>query len=380
MTTTTTTTSKPFQFDQNELQNCIQEFKSANQSTTALSKSDNDNNSHGTSIISIPSSIIKWFQHHHHYQQQQQQHSSNNNNNNNNKRIIMSSCYKLYLLHQSFYERSTSHTYTVGRYENFVQNLKFIHLHNQEYESKLSTNITHYVTINQFTDMLDYELPYFDSSHSFPDDNENDDDDDDNGFSSFWDDLSLDGFEIIFSDNVYTSNNNNNNDDHDDNDNTHIDNNIEKVSIKDSNIEENLLSSTLYWDRHRNKYHQHHRHLRKKKGNDDHENKKHVHKVLQKFLYHHQKVQHRHHHHHDTNWLIQDIKKHESYVGKTKTDSVNSIGGDGVDNYLFQYDLKTSNNNWKTTLDWATEDNPDGVAIVHPSIDQVRINGCCGDM
>lgn len=78
-------------------------------------------------------------------------------------------CHDLFLEHQSFYQRSSSHSETKGRYDQFVHNVLFVHTHNQRYKSSSSSDsigITHYVTLNQFSDMFDHELPYFDNYDS----------------------------------------------------------------------------------------------------------------------------------------------------------------------------------------------------------------------
>lgn len=68
-----------------------------------------------------------------------------------------SNCLRLYLQHQANYNRSSHHTQNEERYAIFLENVAFVHEHNNLYLE--SETHYHHVTLNQFSDRLNDELP-----------------------------------------------------------------------------------------------------------------------------------------------------------------------------------------------------------------------------
>jgi hypothetical protein len=177
-------------------------------------------------------------------------------------------CQSLFQEHQSFYKRSSAHSNTAKRYDQFINSVIFVHQHNQKHASFLSSStatatatagLSHRVTLNQFSDLFDHELPFPRTLAA-------------------------------------------------------------KLKLPD-NLK-NTLKSTLE------------EHFSRKNKNQE--------------------------------MMVHEITKKRHYLlGQTKSNSSSSSS------FSFAYDLVTSNDNWNTNLNWATKDNPDGVKIVHESMDQV---------
>ncbi len=73
-------------------------------------------------------------------------------------------------------------------------------------------------------------------------------------------------------------------------------------------------------------------------------------------------------------WIVLEHSKHHNDVfGEGKGCNNKSCGKNVSYNERNMYDFVHSDDNWRSHLDWATKNNPDGVAIVHPPIDQVRL-------
>jgi hypothetical protein len=256
-----TPTSKPFQYDPGQLLQCV---------TEALNNQTIDSTTTGSTHTKTSSSSPQ--------------------------------CHKLYLQHQSYYNRSISHSNTPNRFQQFVQNVLFVYSHNQNYYT--SSSITsHHVTLNQFVDLFDDELPYFDSV-------------------------------------IYDSQNQKQEDKS-----TYFDLTDEFIDEIIQDEDHQLLSSRR-------------RHRSQTKKNERH------HKFV--VFDPHKSYIHHNEHKTKTSWLLEEIKPHQYELGDMETNSsvVTSVNS-------FSFDFKSSEDDWETYLDWATVDNPDGVAIVHPPIDQV---------
>ncbi len=248
-----TPTYKPFQYDPGQLLECV---------TEAIKNQTNDS----TTTVTLTTTTTPSSPH----------------------------CHKLYLQHQSYYNRSISHSNAPNRFQQFLHNVLFVYSHNQNYESSSSVT-SHHLTLNQFVDVFDDELPYFNS-----DTNQEE--------KSTYFDLTDEFIQEIIQD------------------------------------EDNQLLSS-----------------RRQKS----KTKKNLHHKFVVF-YPHKSYIHHNEHRIKTSWLLEEIKQHQYELGDIETNSsivtrVNS----------FAYDFKSSDDDWETYLDWATVDNPDGVAIVHPPIDQV---------
>lgn len=264
-----TPTSKPFQYDPGQLLQCV---------TEAIKKETNDNTISGIHTTTTSSSTSS------------------------------PQCHKLYLQHQSYYNRSISHSNAPNRFQQFVHNVLFVYSHNQNYDSSSSvTSTSHYVTLNQFVDLFDDELPFNSDTTS-----QNQKYEEDSTTDSTYFDLKDEFIQDM-------------------------------MMIQDENNQ--LLSSSRR------------RHRSKTKKN-----------ALHKFVVFDPHKSYIHHNEHKTktSWLLEEIKQHQFELGDTETNSsiVTNVNS-------FAYDFKSSEDDWETYLDWATVDNPDGVAIVHPPIDQV---------
>ena len=211
-----------------------------------------------------------------------------------------SECHQLFLQHQSFYERTIAHSQTPGRLDQFITNVAFVYSHNQNYDSSSSSNISHHVTLNQFSDMFDHELPYFNSQEQ-------------------WSTSQRE--EILYNDVTNTQNMNNCTrcEEHD------------KFVL--NLIDENspTTSKVFYMRRHK---------------------------------------------HHDPKALVVHDTNHgtRTYKGQYYIlDTSNNTKYRYNNPEIFLYDFIKRDDNWGKSLNWATEENPDGVGIVHPAIDQVRV-------
>ena len=218
-------------------------------------------------------------------------------------------CKILYQEHQSFYRRSSTHTNTLGRFEEFMSNVEFVHIHNRN-----PTNV-HEVTLNQFSDLFQNELPLLTNTAIIdPDDEAEVDVDVDESDNS--DEVDSDQINIR----PYI---------------TEVTNNFDIfqslrnfLGIKDPSLV--VYSPT-------------------KIPEDKKTGKK---------------------------WIVLEHSKHHNHLlGQTKScnDTNCSTSVRAHDRGSFVYDFNPSNDNWKRNLDWASENNPDGVPIVHTPLDQVSV-------
>ena len=297
-------TLKPFEFNKALVTQCAQscELKSA---------SIPNPNSQGTRTYSLPFHLI---------QQQGPE-----------------ECHELFSQHQKFYNRSASHSETPGRLNNFIQNVLFVYNHNQRYQESSSLDpdshnlVLHYdVTINQFSDLLNNELPFSNipndaNMRQAP------------SYTHTSKDLEEDHESLFLIDIEKLSPIPTNDFD------------LQRIKANEDDILqnfENILSSkrlykegtpilTTYNPNYRN--HSHH-HSENGKSNDD-----------------------------ITQWLKQKEKQNHPFLG-SKVYSNQT---------LFMYDFNDSDDDWSTYMDWATADNPDGVVIVHTPTDQVCVLVSC---
>lgn len=228
----------------------------------------------------------------------------------------LSTCKILYQKHQSFYKRSSTHTNTPGRFEEFISNVNFVHNHNQNPTS------VHEVTLNQFSDLFQNELPLFPTNTAIIDADDEAE-------------VDIDLDERDNSDEI---------------DSEQI--NIRPFTIKITNDFDIFQSLRNFLGIHDDPS------LVVYSPTKIPENKK-----------SHSKRQ-------EKKWIVMEYSKHHNHLlGQTKscngTNCNTSIRAHGTGSFV--YDFNSSNDNWRRNLDWASENNPDGVPIVHTPLDQVRV-------
>ena len=99
--------------------------------------------------------------------------TSTTTRNNNQKESTSELCHELLQEYQSFYKRSSKHKQlnSSGRFESFLKSVIFVYRHNYQKDQKDGTKLSssnangyhshgHNVTLNQFSDLFDYELPF----------------------------------------------------------------------------------------------------------------------------------------------------------------------------------------------------------------------------
>ena len=207
-------------------------------------------------------------------------------------------CKELFDQHQSHYQRtSSSSTHEGGRYVQFIENAMFVHGHNAQ-------NRLHTVALNHFSDLMQDELPLYDTV----------------------------GDQI------------------------HEDMNVVDIqNMQDIATAVDMLSRRS--KTHKNRRHRHH--ARKKRRKKERQS------------------QHLHHNRSDAAAdyplpFPKGKKRHRTYVLQHSQQSQSNHRH----NATIEFKTDPKGNDWSTYLNWANGDNPDGVSLVHPPLDQGECGSC----
>ena len=223
----------------------------------------------------------------------------------NNKECL--ACRELFEHHQTFFRRKNDGINERKRYGAFLKNALFVHAFNQNKKSH------HRVSINQFSDFLEYELPM----HNVDSDNQS-------SIPGFFQDC--DG---------------------------HI---IEISNMQDIR---NAIDSLDYVGK------------RKSKGCEKNEHRQHHHQKRKSK--NREKNEPIHHHIHDHERISSPLPFPRDPLDN-RVSVLNNAEHSLKRNVISDFISDRTGNNWEIYLNWASEDNPDGVPLVHPPVDQ----GSCG--
>ncbi len=264
------TTARPFQFEQSKLIKCAEKFQSASQSAAETTAAE------ATSII----------------------------------KEEIEECHDLFQQHQSFYHRTSSHTEDENRFSKFMESVTFVYHHNQNYIDD-KDSILHHVTLNQFSDLYDYELPLLN---------------DDNGDYPLYD---LDGDK---------------DDDKASEGDTIISIDKESMGLRDPSDDSTVKSiANLFFKIKRHHHHHHH----------------HKHELNHKTQNQSQQL--------DNN-SIDVVQKNHNYLWDGLLDP-NDTTETSTIRTPFVFEFNPDEDDWRSHLNWASKDNPDGVIIVRQGME-----------